>query len=134
MAAILRGSVSPATSTITGAFMLRVEKHDNNAMRVIAYLICSARVPKTRAFSYLVMYRVVVRSVTRSAFCASSSSSSNTSTSWRISRERSYKRQHYLVAATNFLFVSYVLIAHHHRLVVVHWPQLLVGFLQQESL
>ena len=39
------GSVSPSSSTMTGAFML----------------ICSARVPSTRARSYLVMYGVVMR-------------------------------------------------------------------------
>ena len=47
LAAILSGSISPSISTITGAFML----------------ICSALVPSTRAFSYLVMYGVVVFSV-----------------------------------------------------------------------
>ena len=40
------GSVSPSSSTITGAFIL----------------ICSARVPSTRARSNLVMYGVVIRS------------------------------------------------------------------------
>ena len=43
--AISSGSVSPSGSTMTGAFID----------------ICSARVPSTRAFSYLVMYRVVMR-------------------------------------------------------------------------
>jgi len=44
--AILSGSVSPSSSTITGAFML----------------ICSARVPSTLALSNRVMYGVVIRS------------------------------------------------------------------------
>jgi len=43
--AISRGSVSPSSSTITGAFML----------------ICKARVPRMRARSYLVIYFVVWR-------------------------------------------------------------------------
>lgn len=42
--AIWSGSVSPSKFTITGAFKL----------------ICNARVPSTRAFSYFVMYLVVI--------------------------------------------------------------------------
>ena len=42
--AICSGSVSPSSSTITGAHIA----------------ICSARVPNTRARSYFVMYRVVI--------------------------------------------------------------------------
>ena len=51
--AISSGSVSPSSCTNTGAFML----------------ICSARVPRMRARSYLVMYGVVVRSVTAPPPC-----------------------------------------------------------------
>ena len=69
--AICNGSVSPSTSTKTGAFMLQPSmpprQHPSLSRSPAAFLssrthlICSARVPRTRARSYLVMYGVVVR-------------------------------------------------------------------------
>jgi len=68
--AICKGSVSPSRSTSTGAFML-YERHisqsdlnlkPNRGFDYIAtHLICRARVPSTRARSYLVKYGVVER-------------------------------------------------------------------------
>jgi hypothetical protein len=73
--AICSGSVSPSTSTRTGAFMLKdpsaLLEHNTRVARAkrnrsppsqnSTYLICNARVPSTRALSYLVMYGVVLR-------------------------------------------------------------------------
>jgi len=73
--AICSGSVSPSTSTRTGAFMLMnwsiLPEHKTRLERASpestaryqspTYLICNARVPSTRALSYLVMYGVVLR-------------------------------------------------------------------------
>ena len=66
--AICRGSVSPSRSTSTGAFMLHgtyVSQSDfmphSGFDDIATHLICRARVPSTRARSYLVKYGVVVR-------------------------------------------------------------------------
>lgn len=67
--AICRGSVSPSRSTRTGAFMLCHRQHIFHPFLEfspllppgITHLICSARVPRIRARSYLVMKGVVVR-------------------------------------------------------------------------
>ena len=54
----------PSTSIRTGALPLHTVSlvfACTVRLPAPAYLICSARVPSTRAFSYLVMYGVVVR-------------------------------------------------------------------------
>jgi hypothetical protein len=65
-----RGSVSPSSSTITGAFMLQIPKGQllgrmnsltARCTQLEVYLICKARVPRMRARSYLVIYFVVWR-------------------------------------------------------------------------
>jgi len=64
--AICKGSVWPSRSTNTGAFILQskcvrhkcASKYDDYPF---SYLICSARVPRSRALSYFVMYGVVDR-------------------------------------------------------------------------
>ena len=65
--AICRGSVAPSMSTRTGAFMLpnqtphqHTTLHNFPSAIIKPYLICSALVPNTLAFSYLVIYGVVV--------------------------------------------------------------------------
>ena len=66
--AILRGSVSPSNSTITGAPILQEERErEHDCMSVCVCLqrvnlICSALVPNTLALSYLVIYGVEVLS------------------------------------------------------------------------
>jgi len=58
--AICKGSVSPSKSTRTGAFMLPKSDRLPGVTLCFSYLICNARVPRTLARSYLVMYGVVV--------------------------------------------------------------------------
>ena len=61
--AIWSASVSPSSGTRTGAFILWLVRNLLVWHRRRTCLICKARVPRIRALSYLVKYRVVTRTL-----------------------------------------------------------------------